>query len=123
VSEIVGRRRFVCCLAVATFLPVLDGCGEPDKRPAGLRLLIAKRAKLRPGMTVAEVDAVMVGLPRKKRLGEWDLPPAAGKSARTVAFLIEYDEKRGANEGDFCLSAWFDEDGKLIWMAIEEYQS
>src|SRR5690349_7325790 len=109
-------------LLVAMALAALPvGCGGPT----GRELLQAKAKQLRPDMTVAEVDAVMRGHPRKEhRSGCSEGMPSGFGDALTKrpgVLLIGYDDRPGADEGDYVLQAYFDKDGKLVAIRIVEY--
>ena len=68
------------------------------------------------GMTIAQVDALLAGHPRKEDRTRYE---SAG--ARPITLAIMYDDKPGAMEGDYFLTVYFDEDGRLTGSEINEY--
>jgi hypothetical protein len=99
---------------------LLGGCSKPDNRPPGLRLLMEKRKKLHVGMTIAEVDAVMAGHPRREDRAAY--PGVNGRDfPQPSALAIDYGDKPGSTEGDYGLMAYFDKDGRLLDTSIGEY--
>jgi hypothetical protein len=122
----IDRRSFLWCLQPFLAMVMLGGCGKTDSRPPGLRLLKEKRERLRPDMTVAEVDAVMAGHPRKERRDERDqgdlmLGDGGSRLTRPSVMVVTYDDQSGAGEGDYCLEAFFDKDGRLVGVGFNEY--
>ena len=118
------RCKFVWSLAPLVVAVAIVGCGEPDKRKPGRRLLEEKAAKLRQDMTVGEVDAVMADHPRKETRTEREkgsLLLQGGRIARASVLSVHYDDKRGADEGDYVLNAYFDSEGRLVGIEISEY--
>lgn len=114
-----GRRVALGRLAAIVSTVLAWGCADSDRRKPGLRFLQEKRARLRAGMTIAEVDAVMVGLPRHQDRAAYD--SAEGRALpRTSALAVHYGDHVGAGEGDYSLTAFFDGDGKLMDTSIGE---
>jgi hypothetical protein len=120
----IGRRDFLRSFPLLVATVLLGGCEEPDRRPTGLRLLLEKRKKLRPDMSIGEVDAVMVGHPRKERREErraGTLMFDGRRMTRPSVLSVSYDDKPEPRERDWGLDAYFDKDGLLVGVDMNEY--
>lgn len=89
-----------------------------DPHP-GLNRLNAKLAQLKVGMTIAEVDTLMAGYLRRERRAELDYS-GERRLPQPSPLTVKYYEKPVAPEGDFSLTAYFDEDGRLMDSSIGE---
>lgn len=118
-DEFTSRRAVARRLMPTLLAALLGGCNKADRRPPGLRLLMAKRAQMRAGMTVAEVDALMEGHPRRESRYPHEFADDR-RLPRPSTLTVDYGDHVGANEGDYALMAYFDGDGKLMDTSINE---
>ena len=118
-----GNRRVFLGRLVMVLLPVLaGGCADRDRRPPGLRLLQEKRAKMIAGMTVNQVQSVMTGHPWRDDTTRYTYADDR-VLPRPCALARDYGDHVGAGEGSYGLTAFFDEDGKLMDTSIGKYSN
>jgi hypothetical protein len=114
-----GMMAIVAVLAL--FSMIIATIVNHDPHP-GLSRLKAKQAQMKVGMTVAEVDALMAGHPRRESRTPYEY--AGGRILPQPSTLaVTYDDKPGAMERDYGLTAYFDKDGRLMDSWIGEYMS
>jgi hypothetical protein len=105
------RRSAVMTMAVVAL--GLCSCAGPKKLSPELQAFADACKKIQPGMTEAEVDAIMHGYPIAIFVGDETRNESGGP------FSKSYDSKRGATEGDYYLFVSFDAERRLVdWQIV-----
>jgi hypothetical protein len=86
-----------------------------------------KYLKIQLEMTEEQVDQILAGYPCERR-DVYDIEKdqalwPGGKHKRKASFVKTYNSKHGANEGDFYISVYFDDNYYVVGKVMGEYIS
>jgi hypothetical protein len=87
-----------------------------------------KYLRIQIEMTEEQVDQILAGYPLHERRDVWDIEKdqalwPGGKHKRKASFVKTYNSKHGANEGDFYISVYFDDNYYVVGKVMGEYIS